>query len=83
VNRRSSHYVLLAPVFVLAVTRRRTLFGLWFLTLSPLTRAVWGFEWAWIDIIYPMALMIAMFMLMIEDAGETNKNPVLLQGGVP
>ncbi len=72
-----SHYVLLAPVFVLAAARRPVLLGLWLLTLTPLVRAVWGFEWAWIDIFYPTALMLAMFVLVSEDMGQANKNPAL------
>ena len=72
-----SHYTLLAPVFVLAAARHKALLGLWLLTLTPMVRAVWGFEWAWIDIFYPTALMIVMFRLVAEDTGEANKNPAL------
>jgi hypothetical protein len=54
-----SHYVLLVPVFVLLVGQRKWLVTLWLLTLTPLLRLVGGFELSWIDIGFPMAVMIA------------------------
>lgn len=61
-----SHYVLLAPVFVLLAVNNPWLFSLWLLTLTPLLRTVWGFDVTWIDIVYPLALMIALFLRLPE-----------------
>lgn len=59
-----SHYVLLAPVFVL-LTRRWPWMALsWLLTLTPLLRLRWGFAISWIDLLYPTTLMIATFLLV-------------------
>ncbi len=63
-----SHYVLLAPVFVLLSAQCKWLLGLWFLTLTPLLRLVGGFEVAWIDMVYPSSMMVGMFLLMWRKA---------------
>jgi hypothetical protein len=53
-----SHYVLLAPVPARLVARDPRWAGVWLLTLTPLLRLVWGFDVAWVDMVYPLALLI-------------------------
>ena len=54
-----SHYVLLAPVFTILAGRSKWFLALWLITLTPLSRQVGGFELSWIDILYPVAMMIS------------------------
>lgn len=54
-----SHYILLAPVFTILAGRHKWFLALWLLTLTPLSRLVGGFELSWIDILYPVAMMIS------------------------
>jgi len=61
-----SHYVLLAPVFVILGKEHKRFALLWFLTLTPLLRLWWGFAWAWVDIVYPTALMLAAGYIVVK-----------------
>jgi hypothetical protein len=65
-----SHYVLLAPVFVLLVGQRKWLVTLWLFTLTPLLRLARGFEVSWIDIGFPLAVMIASMWICWKMARE-------------
>jgi hypothetical protein len=54
-----SHYILLAPVFTILAGKNKWYLALWLLALTPLSRIVGGFELSWIDILYPVAMMIS------------------------
>ena len=66
-----SHFVLLAPVYVLITSHNRWFLASWLLTLTPLLRLVWGFEVAWIDLAYPFTLMIGILLLMLQEPVRT------------
>lgn len=59
-----SHYVLMAPVFAFLSVKRKSLLALWFLTLTPLSRLIGGFELSWIDVMYPIGILVACFWLL-------------------
>ncbi len=63
-----SHYILLAPVFVLLVAHFGWFLVAWFLTLTPLLRISGGFSMAWIDIGYPIAMMVGTLLLVYREA---------------
>ena len=64
-----SHYTILAPVFVTVSKERIWLaLSLWALTFTPLLRLIWGFDIAWIDSAYPLALMIGAWSQEINAA---------------
>jgi hypothetical protein len=53
-----SHYTLLAPVLVVLALRWRLSPLVWVLTLTPLARLWLGYGAAWIDIVYPVVLLL-------------------------
>jgi hypothetical protein len=53
-----SHYVILSPVFVVLAQKSNWFIALWVLTLTPILRLVAGSEVAWLDIFYPVAMML-------------------------
>jgi len=55
-----NHYVLLAPVLALLITYDRRFALLWLLTLTPLLRLSWGFNYVWLDNGYALALLLGM-----------------------
>jgi hypothetical protein len=62
-----SHYTLLAPIFTKLSSMNKRLMWIWLLTLTPLLRLVGGgkaFERSWIDVTYPLSVMIACFWIM-------------------
>jgi hypothetical protein len=59
-----SHFVLLAPIFVLLVIKSRWFLLLWLVTLTPLLRLSFGFEIAWTDTLYPTVVMIILFVVL-------------------
>lgn len=65
-----NHYVLLAPAFAVLAQTRTWMLGLWLLTFTPLVRLVWGFKVSWVDIVYPLAIMICSGYLILKDQGE-------------
>jgi hypothetical protein len=65
-----SHYTLLAPAFILLAGKHKWLLALWLLTLTPLSRLFGGFELTWIDILYPLATMIACFWVLKKEKLE-------------
>ncbi len=54
-----SHYVVLAPVLTWLMLKHRA-FGLfWLITLTPLQRYDYGFQYMWLDSLYAIAILIA------------------------
>lgn len=53
-----SHYVLLAISFVILTSWHKLTMLTWLLTLTPLLRLQFGFDAAWVDIGYPLALWL-------------------------
>jgi hypothetical protein len=64
-----SHYVLLTPTLVLLAMKNNWLIGIWFLSFTPLLRLIWGFEVAWVDVLYPFAMLLAVFVLIWQEYG--------------
>jgi hypothetical protein len=62
-----NHYVLLAPAFAVLAQARTWMLGLWFLTFTPLIRLVWGFKVSWVDIVYPLAIMVGSGYLILKE----------------
>lgn len=70
-----SHYILLAPAFVALAQESNWFIAIWFLTLTPLVRLMGGFEVAWLDILYPVALMFGAGWIILrryKQAGQEN-----------
>jgi hypothetical protein len=62
-----SHYVLLASAFVVLAQDNKLFLATWLLTFLPLTRLIWGFQVAWLDILYPISLLIGSGYLLVRD----------------
>jgi hypothetical protein len=62
-----NHYVLLAPAFAVLAQKNPWMIALWLLTFSPLIRLVWGFDVAWVDLVYPLSIMIGTIYLIRKD----------------
>jgi hypothetical protein len=67
-----SHYILLAPAFAVVAQESKLLIATYFLTLTPLARLFWGFEIAWLDIIYPIALMFGAGYVILRNRERAN-----------
>jgi hypothetical protein len=61
-----NHYVLLAPAFAMLAQKYPWMISFWLLSFSPLIRLVWGFEVAWVDLVYPLCIMLGVIYLMKE-----------------
>jgi hypothetical protein len=59
--------VLLVPVFVILAQECKFFLLTWFLTFLPLARLIWGFDIAWIDNAYPIALMSGAGYIMLKN----------------
>ncbi|MBN2548629.1 MAG: hypothetical protein JXB15_05710, partial [Anaerolineales bacterium] len=57
-----SHYTLLAPAFVILALRTPAIAWVWILTLTPITRVWFGHDASWIDIAYPLTLLVFAYM---------------------
>lgn len=68
-----SHYTLLAMAFAILVQSNRAVMWAWLLTFTPLVRIWLGHSASWIDILYPLALLILAYRnlhskeLILED----------------
>jgi hypothetical protein len=61
-----SHYVLLVPAFLVLTKIHGYLLVSWLFTLTPLVRLFAGFEFAWIDILYPISLLVGAVYIMFK-----------------
>ncbi len=68
-----SHYVLLAPAFAILAQKRKWMVGIWILTFTPLIRLVWGFKMAWVDLVYPLAIMLGTGYVILTERAEEEK----------
>ncbi len=64
-----SHYVLLAPVFLVVTEALPPLRWAWGLTWTPLLRLVGGTSWAWVDGLYPWALFLGALYAVRQQKG--------------
>jgi len=70
VYANDSHYVLLTPALLYFVGReRRVFFAAYALMWLPLIRGYYGYNAAWIDLIYPIFLLIMLWRLPPEKSG--------------
>lgn len=57
------HYVLLIPAFVILLQHHRNYAAIWLLTLTPLLRLYWSFNYVWLDSLYALTILICSIYL--------------------
>jgi hypothetical protein len=44
---------------------------IWMLTLTPLLRFIWGYGISWVDIGYPLALLLGFLIILFREKYQT------------